>query len=179
MKTSEYYRVALQKEMDSRQKMGGVKPVKRVEEHPTVRDKQHASSLHAPFSDTPTSHAFPHDYPPAHTNRSLLPNGISHSPIPHHHHYPQGPNVTHGSGSGLYPTTTSSSSHNPVGGVAMYRTASTPPTLTTRDLYDAKSHAISNNCQQHFNITQQGSTYFNSSTESNTDMYDGLPETFV
>ena len=153
VKKFEYYRVALQKEMDSRQKQN--RSTIRSNK-PPMEQRQHVSN---------SSHSFSHNYPPPpRANHSVSPNGISHTV---RINYP-------------YATPPVNSAHKHI---VMDHSKTMPPNIRG-DHYNtmSSSNAISN-YQQHLNISQQGSTYFNSNSENTTvniiDAYDGLPETFV
>ncbi len=150
VKSFEYYRVALQKEMDSRQKSAMAEA---REQQTTPTQKPIVPSL---------PHTFPDNYQLNHVNHaspSLLSNGISASPPP----YPSRPDHAH-----------------KTGGVSMYRTSSTPPVGSIHTHYNKSTlpHPISS-YQKHLITTNNPITSQQYSSSNSGDVYDGLPETFV
>ena len=152
VKSFEYYRVALQKEIDSRQKsiMAGAR-------------EQQTTPTQKPIVPTPDSlpRAFPDNFQLNHVNHtthSLLSNGISASP----------------------PSYSSRPDHTQkTGGVSMYRTSSMPPVASRHTHYNKSTlpHPISS-YQKHL-ITNNNPITSQQYSPNTSDVYDGLPETFV
>lgn len=200
VKKFEYNWVALQKELDSRQRMtsGVNRPVNdKPKQRSSTRNSHHKlhpqappthSSTDAGYSSlTSSQKKFPHKYqPPNHAiDSSHLFNGISSTPTSSPATYSHA-NLN----SGLLNTV--HDHHN---------LKNTHPSLATPPIITRESHGPSpvdtppifqggiSNYQQDFNIAgQNASPYFNSSEQySNdvngsslhTDVYNGLPETFV
>lgn len=200
VKKFEYNWVALQKELDSRQRMTGrggaamsTRPPPSMNNDKSKQSRnsnrlhpQAPSSSNTAYSRSKPSQKFPHKYPPNHAIDSThLFNGISSNRT--------SPSSTYSSHAPLNPGLLND--HN----LQTTHTSFTTPSITAGEPHGLNPSTVDtskfkggvSNYQKDFNIPgQNASPYFNSSNQYNNsssnssnslhnDVYQGLPETFV